>query len=80
MLVTIIDVENGKHTVQEITDALNARFQQIKARNPRGYLDQFEQQAGTIMLEIAQEKGIAWRSATRTARRTTSSTTRPTTT
>lgn len=48
---------DGKITEQHVTEKFNQRFQEIKQRNPRGFLDQFEQQLELIAIEVAQELG-----------------------
>ena len=42
----------------EILKKLNERHAAMKAKNPQGFLDQFEQQLPTIMIEIAQGLGL----------------------
>lgn len=43
--------------LQQITAKLNERFQQMKQRNPRGYLDEFECRFALTLTEVAQELG-----------------------
>jgi len=47
----------GDNKYEEVVDRFKKKFQQIKERNPRGYMDQFEQQADLIAMDIAKEMG-----------------------
>ena len=47
----------GDNKYEEVVDRLKKKFQQIKERNPRGYMDQFDQQMDLIAMDIAQEMG-----------------------
>ena len=47
----------GDNKYKEVVDRLKKKFQQIKERNPRGYMDQFDQQMDLIAMDIAQEMG-----------------------
>ena len=52
-------VAEGKDQVfKEITSKLNEKFQEIKSKNPQGFMDQFEQQLDTILLEVGQSLGL----------------------
>jgi hypothetical protein len=43
--------------LKNITDKLNQRFQQMKARNPHGYMDAWESRFALTLTEVAQELG-----------------------
>ena len=47
----------GTEYTPRIVAALNERFQEIKRRNPRGFLDSFESRLGLLCTEVAQELG-----------------------
>lgn len=53
--IQVVGPENFGVTVHTITDKMNERFNEIKRNNPRGFMDQFEQQFELICWEIAQE-------------------------
>ena len=48
----VLETAGADHT-PKILQRLNERFHQIKAANPRGFLDSFEAQIETICLDIA---------------------------
>ncbi len=56
--IAIVQVEGRtNHTVKDISDKLNERFQELKRVNPRGYRDAFDQRYELNCAEIAQEMG-----------------------
>ena len=52
--IEIVAPEGTGITTKTITDAMNERFQEIKKANPRGFMDQFEEQMDVICMDIAQ--------------------------
>jgi hypothetical protein len=52
MQLLVLEAAGADHTPM-ILQRLNERFRQIKAVNPRGFLDSFEAQIETICLDIA---------------------------
>lgn len=55
---TRVSDQNKSDLVKIIVDKLNARFAEIKKSNPQGYMDSFEQQLPSFMLDIAQEMSL----------------------
>lgn len=53
--IVIVGPENNGVTTQTITDAMNKKFFEIKDSNPRGFMDQFEQQFDMLCTDIAAE-------------------------
>lgn len=54
-----VNPEGGKRdTYKEVVDALNKRFNTMKEKNPKGFLDEFESRFGVIMEEVAREVGV----------------------
>ncbi len=56
MHLFVIEARGADHT-SEILRRLNERYRQIKAANPRGFLDSFEAQIETTCLDIAVALG-----------------------
>jgi len=46
--------ENGKELNNQIISLLNKKHAELKAINPKGFLDSFEQSLDTICLDIAK--------------------------
>lgn len=44
-------------TIDDINKKLQERFERIKANNPKGFRDQFDQQWDIICMDIAEELG-----------------------
>ncbi|MAT51164.1 MAG: hypothetical protein CMK32_08275 [Porticoccaceae bacterium] len=55
--IKIVGPEGHGVTIQTINDKLQERFLGIRERNPKGFLDQFDQQFEVICCDIAQEIG-----------------------
>lgn len=55
--MVILQPEGRNVTVETINDKMNQKFAEIKRNNPRGFLDQFDQQLELICCDIAQELG-----------------------
>ena len=56
MQLLVIETPGANHSA-EILRRLNERYRQIKATNPRGFLDSFEAQIETTCLDIAVALG-----------------------
>lgn len=56
-VIAIIQPEEYSTTVETINGKMNERFATIKRNNPRGFLDQFDQQLEVICCDIAQDLG-----------------------
>ena len=56
MQLLVVETRGADHTA-EILRRLNQRFHQVKAANPRGFLDSFEAQIETTCLDIAVALG-----------------------
>ena len=56
MQLLVIETPGANHSA-DILRRLNERYRQIKAANPRGFLDSFEAQIETTCLDIAVALG-----------------------
>ena len=56
MQLLVIETPGANHS-SDILRRLNERYRQIKATNPRGFLDSFEAQIETTCLDIAAALG-----------------------
>ena len=52
MQLLVLETPGADHTA-EILRRMNERYRQVKAANPRGFLDSFEAQIETTCLDIA---------------------------
>jgi len=55
---TRVNAENEQISPEIVANKLNERFQDLKRQNPQGFMDSFEQQLPSFMMDIAQALGL----------------------
>jgi hypothetical protein len=55
---TRVSDQNKNNIIEQVVERLNKRFAELKSKNPRGFMDAFESQLPSFMLDIAQELGL----------------------
>jgi hypothetical protein len=53
-----VSEKNKTDVIKAVTDRLNGIFADLKKRNPQGYMDSFEQQLTTFMMDTAEALGL----------------------